>query len=143
MEPISELVVRTDGSQTSLLALLQILYEIEQCEKERKTVQNAKNLPANRGGKDNDTRKQRSSKSPPKGKEAATHKKSPEGAKSKLKKAKAIKDLIDAAKGKRISPNKDVQVKIDEPMDEDEQDPTLEELLEDLCFLLLTDPQIV
>jgi hypothetical protein len=143
MEPISELVVRTDGSQTSLLALLQILYEIEQCEKERKTLQSVKNVPVNRSGKDNDTRKQRSSKSPPKGKDGTTRKKSLDGGKSKLKKTKAIKDLIDAAKRTRISPNKDVHVKIDEPVDEDEQERTLEELLEDLCFLLLTDSQIV
>ncbi len=132
MEPISELVERNDGSETSLLALLQILYEIEQCEKERKAGQNVKN------GKDSDKKRQRS-KSPSKGKETGTLKKSAENGKNKLKKTKAVKDLIDAAKGTR----KDIQVKIDQTIDEDEDERSLEELLEDLCFLLLTDPQIV
>jgi hypothetical protein len=134
MEPISELVDRTDGSQISLLALLQILYEIEQCEKERKAIQNIKNTPSNKGGKDTDKKKQQS-KSPPTGKTTSTRKKSPEGGKTKLKKTKAVRDLIDAAKG--------TQSKDDQQIDEDEQERTLEELLEDLCFLLLTDPQIV
>jgi hypothetical protein len=138
MEPISELIDRTDGSQTSLLALLQILYEIEQCDKERKAAQNVKNVPANKGTKENDKKKQRG-KSPPKGKDAATRKKSPGNGRIKLKKTKAVKDLIDAAKGTRIVPIKDIQVKIDG----DEEERSLEELLEDLCFLLLTDPQIV
>jgi hypothetical protein len=135
MEPISELVDRTDGSQTSLLALLQILYEIEQCEKERKAAQNVK---------DTDKKKQRGT-SPPKGKDGTTtaRKKSPDAGKAKLKKTKAVKDLINAAKGTRIASGKDVQVKTDQPIDEDERERTLEELLEDLCFLLLTDPQIV
>ncbi len=133
IEPISELVERNDGSETSLLALLQILYEIEQCEKERKVGQNVKN------GKDSDKKKQQRSKSPLKGKETATRRKSPENGKMKLKKTKAVKDLIDAAKGTR----KDIQVKIDQTIDEDEEERSLEELLEDLCFLLLTDPQIV
>jgi hypothetical protein len=133
MEPISELIGRTDGSQMSLIALLQILYEIEQCEKERKTIQNTKNTPASKGGKDNDKIKTHS-KSPAKGKDSVTIKKSPEIGKNKLKKLKGVKDLIDAAKGSRTSLNKDA---------EDEQERSIEELLEDLCFLLLTDPQIV
>jgi hypothetical protein len=144
MEPISELVDRTDGSQTSLLALLQILYEIEQCEKERKAAQNVKNPAGNKGAKDTDKKKQRGT-SPPKGKDGTTtaRKKSPDAGKAKLKKTKAVKDLINAAKGTRIASGKDVQVKTDQPIDEDERERTLEELLEDLCFLLLTDPQIV
>jgi len=143
MEPISELIDRTDGNQTSLLALLQILYEIEQCEKERKIPQNVKNVPSNKGGKDIDKKRQRSSKSPPKGKDGTTRKKSPDTGKIKLKKTKAVKDLIDAAKGTRSVPSKDIQIKIDQPTDVDEQEPSVEELLEDLCFLLLTDSQIV
>jgi hypothetical protein len=119
----------------SLLALLQILYELDQCEKERKTAQNAKNTPGVKGGKESDKKKPRS-KSPPKGKDSITAKKSPETGKAKIKKSKAIKDLIDAAKGSRTSLNK-------EAIDEDEQARSAEELLEDLCFLLLTDPQIV
>jgi hypothetical protein len=132
MEPISELVDRTGGHQTSLLALLQILYEIEQCEKERKTIQNVKILPVNKSEKGTDKKRQRNSKSPPKGKDASPRKKSPESGKMKLKKAKSIKNLIDAAKGTQVSSN-----------DDNEQERTLEELLEDLCYLLLTDTQIV
>jgi hypothetical protein len=142
MEPISELIGRTDGSQMSLLALLQILYEIEQCEKKRKVVQNTKITPGSKGGKDND-RKKASSKSPPKGKDSVTRKRSPENGKIKLKTSKSVKDLIDGAKPSRTSLNKDAQVKPDQPLDEDEQERSIEELLEDLCFLLLTDPQIV
>jgi hypothetical protein len=144
MEPISDLVGRTDGSQTSLLALLQILYEIEQCEKERKAAQNVKITPASKAVKDTDKKKQRGT-SPPKGKEAGTaaRKKSPDLGKTKLKPTKAIKDLINAAKATRIPSGKDVQIKIDQAIDEEEQERTVEELLEDLCFLLLTDPQIV
>ena len=135
MEPISELIGRTDGSQMSLLALLQILYELEQCEKERKNTQNAKNAPGSKGGKESDKKKPRS-KSPPKGKDSVATKKTPDAGKAKIKKSKGIKDLIDAAKGSRTSTNKD-------GIDEDEQERSAEELLEDLCFLLLTDPQIV
>lgn len=135
MEPISDLVSQTDGKQTSVLALLQILYEIEQCEKDRKLTQNAKAQPGNKGGKDNDKKKG--------GKDGSLRKKSPETGKIRLKKSKAIKDLIDAAKGARISSSKVSQVKIDSVMTDDESERSIEELLEDLCFLLLTDPQIV
>lgn len=143
MEPISEIIDRTDGNQTSLLALLQILHEIEQCEKQRKVAQNVKNLPGNKGGKDNDKKKQRSSKSPPKDRDGAARKRSPDVGKPKMKKTKAVKDLIDAAKGTRIIPNKGTPASTDQPIDEDEQERSIEELLEDLCFLLLTDPHIV
>ncbi len=138
MEPISELVDRTGGSQTSLLALLQILYEIEQCEKERKVVQTVKNPRAVKGAKENDKKKQRS-KSPPKGKDV-TSKKSSESVKEKLKTPKAVKDLIDAAKGIPSVPTTDIQVKTDQTTTEER---SVEELLADLCFLLLMDPQIV
>ncbi|CAF3330500.1 unnamed protein product [Rotaria sp. Silwood1] len=143
MEPISELVDRTDGSQMSLLALLQILYEIEQCERERKPTQNSKNLSTNKGGKDNDKKKQKQrSKSPGKGKDVGARKRSPDNGKGKLKKTKAVKDLIDAAKATRIVPVKEVKVQIDQPINEDDEERSVEELLEDLCFLLLTDSRI-
>ncbi|CAF2892388.1 unnamed protein product [Rotaria sp. Silwood2] len=143
MEPISELVDRTDGNQMSLLALLQILYEIEQCEKERKPTQYSKNVSTGKGGKDNDKKKQKQrTKSPGKGKDAGARKKSPDNAKGKLKKTKAVKDLIDAAKATRIVPIKEVKVQIDQPINDDDEERSVEELLEDLCFLLLTDSRI-
>ena len=142
MEPVSELVDQTDDRHISLLALLQILYEIEQCEKERKAALNAKNLPTSKGSKDNNKKKRQkqTSKSPPKD---GVRRKSPENAKNKLKKTKAVKDLINAAKETHILPTKNVQIRIDQPINEDDEESSLEELLEDLCFLLLTDSQIV
>ena len=136
MEPVSELISRTDGAQTSLLALLQILYEIEQCEKARRAAQNAKNQPP---GHD----KKKRTKSPSKGKETGSSKPTPEAGKGRMKKSKAVKDLIDAAKGTRVQPNKNNETPVDQEINEEEQERSLEELLEDLCFLLLTDPQIV
>ena len=142
MEPISELVEQSGGRETSLLALLQILYEIEQCEKERKALQLAKNQPPGKGSKDADKKKQRT-KSPSKGKDAS-RKKSPDNGKTKMKKSKAVQELLNGAKGTRIVPMKDIQVKIDQPIEANaEGEFSLEELLEDLCFLLLNDPQIV
>lgn len=136
MEPVSELISRTDGTQTSLLALLQILYEIEQCEKARKAAQLAKNQPP--GGD-----KKKRSKSPSKGKDTGSSKPTPEAGKSRIKKSKAVKDLINAAKGTRGQASKNKDTPIDQEINEEEQERSLEELLEDLCFLLLTDPQIV
>lgn len=138
MEPISEIIERNDGNQMSLLALLQILYEIEQCDKERK-LQNSKTAKENEKKK----KQQRTSKSPPKGKDTGILKKSPDNGKSKMRKAKAVKDLINAAKATQVVPAKEVKVQIDPPINEDEEERSLEELLEDLCFLLLTDSRIV
>ena len=143
MEPISELIERAGGGQTAMLALLQILYEIEQCEKERRAAQIAKNQPASKGGKDGDKKKQRT-KSPSKGKDAAGVKKGLGSGKAKLKKIRAVQDLLNGMKGSRTMPMKDAQVQIEAPTDEDKDDErSLEELLEDLCFLLLNDPDIV
>lgn len=143
MEPISELIERDGGSQTAMLALLQILYEIERCEKERKAAQIAKNQPAGKGGKDGDKKKQRT-KSPSKGKDLAGMKKSPGSGKMKLRKPKAVQDLLNGSKGSRTNGANDVQVQIEQMNDEEKDDErSLEELLEDLCFLLLNDPDIV
>ncbi|CAF0806939.1 unnamed protein product [Adineta steineri] len=137
MEPISDLVDQAGGSQTSVLALLQILYEIEQCDRDRKIVQNLKNTRAVKNTKETDTKKQRG-KSPSKVKEVV-RKKSPENVKEKLKTPKAIRDLIDTAKGTRSLSNTDSQANADQKLNDER---TVEELLEDLCFLLLMDPQI-
>lgn len=144
MEPLSEIIEQNDGSQMSLLALLQILYEIEQCDKDRKSL-NAKNSISGKGAKDGERRKvQKSrSKSPPKGKESGSRKRSPDIAKTKLKKTKAVKDLINAAKATHLTITKEVKLQTDENMDVEDEESSIEELLEDLCFLLLTDSQIV
>jgi chromatin segregation and condensation protein Rec8/ScpA/Scc1 (kleisin family) len=142
MEPISELVERAGGQQTSLLALLQILYEIEQGEKERKVVQTIKNHPMGKTTKGTDKKKQRA-KSP--GKSKDVRHKSPVIKKMKFKRTKAIQDLLDAAKGKRTLTKRNVHVRIDASTNKDTHDDqqSLEEALEDLCALLLADPQIV
>ncbi|CAM2697277.1 unnamed protein product [Rotaria socialis] len=143
IEPISELVERTDGNQISLLALLQIIYEIDQCERERKTAQNSKNAGSNKGGKDGDKKKlKQRSRSPPKGKDGGVLKKTVEIGKIKLKQTKAVRDLIDAAKATRNVTMKEVKIQIDAPNDAEDEERSVEELLEDLCFLLLTDPRI-
>lgn len=146
IEPVSELIEQTDPNQISLLALLQIVYEIEQGDKDRKTAQNTKNVGSNKNGKDSDKRKQQKSrsKSPPKGKEGGALKKSPENGKAKMKKTKAVQELIDAAKATRTVPAKEVKILIEgEQNHEEDEETSMEELLEDLCFLLLTDPKIV
>lgn len=129
MEPISDLVEKAGSRDMPMIALLQILYEIDQCEKERKATQLAKAQAMAA-----DKKKQRT-KSPYKGKDTASRKKSPENIKGKMKKSKAVQELLNAAKSTR-------PIKIEQPAEETiEEQQSLEELLEDLCFLLLNNVQ--
>jgi hypothetical protein len=145
IEPVSELVERTDASQTSIIALLQLLHEIELCEKERKVVQTKKTSVANKAAKTTEKKKpsKQRDESPRKESDAAARKKSPTHAKAKPKKTKAVQALLDAAKQMRSVTMKDTPVKTAEAADGDSADHVLEELLGDLCALLLADPHIV
>lgn len=153
MEPVSELVERVGGHETALLALLQIFYEIEMCERERKAALLQKNQTPKKSSRETEKKRQ-SIKGSSKTRDTSSRKKSPLFAKLKMKKPKAVQDLLDAAKNARPTIQKETQQLQSNQMTEEEQQKQLEqhqqqqersveELLEDVCFLLLTDPFIV
>ena len=144
LEPISDLIEKAGGRDTALLALLQIYYEIELCEGERKAALTLKTPSTKKNTREMDKRRQRT-RSPSKTKDTPGRKRSPPFGKFKLKKTKAVQSLIDAAKGTRPVPvTEAAQAPVDQTnTGENNDERSLEELLEDLCFLLLTDPQIV
>ena len=143
--PISELVERTDASQMSIIALLQLLHEIEHCEKERRVVQTKKTSVANKAAKTSEKKKssKQRDESPRKESDAEARKKSLSHTKVKLKRTKAVQALLDDAKRTRVVPMKDTCVTATAAVDRDTADHLLEELLGDLCALLLADPNIV